>query len=47
MVYEENMIERRRLQAFEKKIADAASGAETIAKNYLTTDDGMMMVRDE
>lgn len=47
MVYEENMIEKRRLQAFEKKIADAATTAETIAKNYLSTDDGMMMVRDE
>lgn len=47
MVYEENMIEKRRLEAFEKKIADAATTAEAIAKNYLTTDDGMMMVRDE
>jgi len=47
MVYEENMIEKRRLQAFEKKVADAAKAAESIANNYLTTDDGMMMVRDE
>ena len=47
MVYEENMIEKKRLQAFEKKIADAAKSAEAIAQNYLATDDGMMMVRDE
>eukprot|EP00986_Skeletonema_menzelii_P013693 scaffold8164_cov156-Skeletonema_menzelii.AAC.14 len=47
MVYEENMIEKRRAQAFEKKVADAAKAAEAIAKNYLATDDGMMMVRDE
>jgi len=47
MVYEENMIEKRRIEEEEKKVADAAKAAESIAKKYLTTDDGMMMVRDE
>ena len=47
MVYEENMVEKRRLEAFEKKVADAAKEAESIATNYLETDDGIMMVRDE
>ncbi|KAL7442117.1 hypothetical protein ACHAXM_011134 [Skeletonema potamos] len=47
MVYEENMVEKRRVEAEEKKIAEAVKAAEAIAKKYLTTDDGMMMVRDE
>jgi hypothetical protein len=47
MVYEENMVEKRRVEAEEKKIAEAVKVAEAIAKKYLTTDDGMMMVRDE
>lgn len=47
MVYEENMIEKRKVQAEEKKVAVAAKAAEVFAKKYLTSDDGMMMVRDE
>lgn len=47
MVYEENRIQNCRIQAREKKITEAAKTAAEIARNYLKTDDGRMMVRDE
>lgn len=47
MVYEENMIERRRRQAEEKKTKDAAKSAALIAQKFLETDEGMMWLRDE
>jgi len=47
VAYEENMREKRRLLEEEKRIEDAASATEAIAKSFLESDDGMIMVRDE
>lgn len=47
VAYEENMLEKRRLLEEEKRLADAAKAAEAIAKSFLASEDGMIMVREE
>lgn len=47
VVYENNMREKRRVQEEEKRIADAAKVAEAIARSFLATDEGMIMIHDE
>ena len=47
VAYEQNMREKRRLLAEEKRIADAAKAAETVAKSFLASEEGMIMVHEE
>lgn len=45
--YEENMREKRRLFAEGKSIADAERAAKNIATQFLTSDEGILTVREE
>jgi hypothetical protein len=47
VAYEENMIEKRRLLEEETRLNDAAKAADAIAKAFLASEDGMIMVREE
>ncbi len=47
VAYEENMLEKRRLFEEEMRINDAAKVAEAIARAFLASEDGMIMVREE
>jgi hypothetical protein len=47
MVYEVNMREKRRILAEEIRIADAERAARNVAKSYLASDEGIIMVREE
>ncbi|KAL9182757.1 hypothetical protein ACHAXT_004036 [Thalassiosira profunda] len=47
VAYEENMREKRRLQEEEQRLEAAATAAEALAKSFLATDDGRIMVHDE
>jgi hypothetical protein len=47
VAYEENMIEMRRLLEEETRLNDAAKAADAIAKAFLASEDGMIMVREE
>ena len=47
VAYEENMRERRRRQEEEQRIADASRAAEAVARTFLSSDDGLIWVRDE
>ncbi len=47
VAYEENMIEKRRLLEEETRLKDAAKAADAIAKAFLASEDGMIMVREE
>ncbi|KAL7533461.1 hypothetical protein ACHAXR_010387 [Thalassiosira sp. AJA248-18] len=47
VAYEENMREKRRLLEQDKRIDDAARAAEDIAKSFLESDDGMIMIHEE
>jgi len=47
VAYEENMLENRRLREEQKRIDDAVSSTETIAKSFLSSEDGIIMVREE
>ena len=45
--YEENMREKRRLLAEEKSIEDAERAAKNVATQFLTSDEGILTVREE
>ena len=47
VAYEENMLENRRLREEKKRVDDAVSSTEAIAKSFLTSEDGIIMVREE
>ena len=47
VAYEENMIEKRQLLEEEMRLIDAAKAADAIAKAFLASEDGMIMVREE
>ena len=47
VAYEENMLENRRLREEQKRIDDAVSSTEAIAKSFLSSEDGIIMVREE
>ena len=47
VAYEENMLEKRRIEDEQSRVEDAAKAAEAVAKSFLASEDGMIMVHDE
>ena len=47
VAYEENMREKRRVLAEEKRISDAIQAVSTVAEHYLNSEEGRLMVREE